>query len=462
MIKQFGDYDPFNKYTERNAAYLLYVNYRFLVPVIKSKDGFFLIGGGIEATENAATCLQRETMEEIGGQVGGLSLVCETRTYYSTEFNDMHTAHNYFFYANSLNIYSNQHENLGLYWLTFSDAIKQLTLEHQRWALQYFRNHLKSLTTDRIILDSIDFIDGLVNSKKNVVKNVPKADLHNHAVFGGGQQDFQDLTGVRVMPPETQFSTFCEFSDWCDKQVSNRFRNKIGFLQRLESTLITGKADNVEKLCFNIAVCSMRFFSSCNDLIDSIELLRKKYYEGKRFLPELCLDRGKVHDRQYRSWFYDLLNSGYFVSLDLTGDESIPIAELIPMYAAAEKKGLLLKAHISEYSDPVLAIETVKTLHLSQIQHGNMIAYNEEAMKWIYDNEIQLNLCPSSNYFLSRVDSIANHPIKKLYRSGIRVTVNSDDILIFGRTVSDEFIELYKNGVLNAEELNQIRITGLE
>ena len=70
-------------------------------------------------------------------------------------------------------------------------------------------------------------------------------------------------------------------------------------------------------------------------------------------------------------------------------------------------------------------------------------------------------MCPSSNYFLSRVQSIANHPIKQLYRYGVDVSVCSDDILIFGSSVSNEYKLLYENEVLDAFELNAIRLDGL-
>ena len=206
----------------------------------------------------------------------------------------------------------------------------------------------------------------------------------------------------------------------------------------------------------------MKFFTSSMDLIDSIEFLRKKYFLDRKFLPELCLDRQKAIDEQYQQWFYDLLQSGYFKMLDLTGDELAPLEPIIPMYRAAEKRGLVLKAHVAEYSNSIVAMETAKRLHLKQIQHGNALAEDTKAIKWLCDSEIQLNMCPSSNYYLARIDSIANHPIKKIFRNNVKVTVNSDDALIFGRTVTDEYFEIYKNNVLNAEELNQIRINGLE
>ena len=49
------------------------------------------------------------------------------------------------------------------------------------------------------------------------------------------------------------------------------------------------------------------------------------------------------------------------------------------------------------------------------------------------------------------------HPIGKLYRSGVDVTINSDDVLIFDSDVSKEYLRLYESQCLTAEELENIR-----
>ena len=49
----------------------------------------------------------------------------------------------------------------------------------------------------------------------------------------------------------------------------------------------------------------------------------------------------------------------------------------------------------------------------------------------------------------------------KLFDAGVRVTVNTDDMIVFGQGVSEGFLNLYKSRCLNAEELDQIRENGL-
>ena len=54
------------------------------------------------------------------------------------------------------------------------------------------------------------------------------------------------------------------------------------------------------------------------------------------------------------------------------------------------------------------------------------------------------------------------HPIGKLYHSGVDVTINSDDVLIFDSDVSKEYLRLYESQCLTAEKLENIRENGLK
>lgn len=82
-------------------------------------------------------------------------------------------------------------------------------------------------------------------------------------------------------------------------------------------------------------------------------------------------------------------------------------------------------------------------------------------MHLLADQQIQLNICPSSNVLLGYADSFKEHPIKKLYENGVNVTINTDDLLIFGSSIENEYLLLYRAGALNAMQLNEIRENGL-
>lgn len=462
MNAVFGTYDPSVDYRTRNGSYLFFVNNRFLVPIVHSNYGWFLIGGGIEENESELECLKREVFEEIGGEIEEETLVCETETFfYSDEYDAMYRSCNHFFFANKLFFSTSSHEDLELHWLTFSDAICRLTLEHQKWALTYFRKNIGDFIHDEIRMDSMKFIQALEGSDLDLLKSVPKSDLHFHSVYGSTQEVFEKYTGEKIESILEPFESFHEFRCWCKKQVSKKFKSKEGFLIRLKTALISAQIEHIDYLCFNVAACSMQFFDSELELISEIEKLRCNHFFGSIFIPELCLDRNKTSDKQYINWAWTLIKTGYFRALDVTGDENISIDELMPFYKFAKGSNMLLKGHFAEYGEPNNSLYDVLRLGILQVQHGNMFAFDDEIVERIKMFGLQLNLCPSSNFFLSRIDSFKKHPIKELYRRGVKVTINSDDPLIFGTSISQEYLKLYEEHVLNAEELNQIRLNGL-
>ena len=87
---------------------------------------------------------------------------------------------------------------------------------------------------------------------------------------------------------------------------------------------------------------------------------------------------------------------------------------------------------------------------------------DSSVVRFLADNHIRLNITPSSNYLFGRVKDLKSHPIAELYRNGVDVTINSDDVLIFDSDVSKEYLRLYQSGCLNAQELEDIRMNGLK
>ena len=82
-------------------------------------------------------------------------------------------------------------------------------------------------------------------------------------------------------------------------------------------------------------------------------------------------------------------------------------------------------------------------------------------MRFLADNHIQLNVCPSSNVMLGYVKDYREHPIRILADNGVRVTINTDDLLIFDSSIENEYLQLYCAGTLSVGQLDEIRRVGL-
>jgi adenosine deaminase len=160
-------------------------------------------------------------------------------------------------------------------------------------------------------------------------------------------------------------------------------------------------------------------------------------------------------------WAEPFFDNAVVASIDLYGDElAQPIENFIPLYKKAKAKGWILRAHVGEWGTADDVMRAVELLELDEVQHGIAAAGSKEVMRFLRQNKIRLNICPTSNLLLGRVPSMKEHPIRKLYDAGVIVTVNTDDSLVFGNNLSDEFFALYKAGLFTAAELDSIRLNG--
>jgi len=147
----------------------------------------------------------------------------------------------------------------------------------------------------------------------------------------------------------------------------------------------------------------------------------------------------------------------------LSGDEfAPPIDTFQPLYRACKERGMRLKAHVGEWGTSDDVWRAVEILELDEVQHGIAAADSPQVMRFLADHAVTLNICPTSNLLLGRVARLEDHPIRTLYDAGVRVTINSDDALVFGVGVSEEFLTLYRANVFTSTELDQIRRWSLE
>ena len=103
----------------------------------------------------------------------------------------------------------------------------------------------------------------------------------------------------------------------------------------------------------------------------------------------------------------------------------------------------------------------VEVLGLDEVHHGIGAAGSKETMRFLADNHIRLNVCPSSNVMLGYAEDYKNHPIRTLVDNGVEVTINTYDLLIFNSSIENEYLLLYKAGTLTADQLEEIRLRGL-
>ena len=345
-------------------------------------------------------------------------------------------------------------------WIRFDKLQKFLQNEYQKNILEYFFKHIFEIVEDSNVLDSVRFIKALQCGSLEKIRRIPKSDLHNHVPLGGSRAFLSKLTGYKVPELTGKFSSILEMNDWCKKNVKGRLNVSNEFVARALAAFLQAEYDGVTVFAPNFALCARKDFNSYDELLQFITSLIEKFSTSMKIYPELCLDRHKI-DSQREQEAITLMKTGIFRIIDVTGDESLGIDRFIDIYHEATKLGIIKKAHVGEFCDAKHVADAIHKLDLNMVQHGISSVKDETVVKLIKERAIALTICPTSNYLLSRVDTISSHPIKEIVKNDIHVSICSDDILVFDSNVSGEYLKLYNAGVLSEFELNNIRIFGL-
>lgn len=293
-------------------------------------------------------------------------------------------------------------------------------------------------------------------------RTLPKSDLHNHCLLGGKRAVIERHYGKRLSKFKAATRGIGDLNEWVVKEFRPFFSLPGSFEKGVEAAFIQAKSDGVTRLEMSIDVMFGAMFNvPASRIVATLKDYHQMVAPEIDFLPELGFSRSKPM-RMLLPHFDQYLDFNYFKSIDLYDDENAqPVANFRELYRYAKKQGLKCKAHAGEFGSAESVREAVEILDLDAVQHGNGAAESPVVMRWLADNKIQLNVCPTSNIKLKRVRSYKTHPIRILFDHGIKVTINTDDALIFGDGVSEQFYKLSKAEVFSAEELEIIRQNGL-
>ncbi len=303
------------------------------------------------------------------------------------------------------------------------------------------------------------FQEALKAQDLEAVRRCPKTDLHNHGGAGVDPASVEAILRRRFAPLNHKLASIAEMHAWASRNLGI-FDPKLEPLL-LEAAFARATWDGLVRYELGDDVWAITVHGSAEKVTDRLRQAHERGAPNVEWIPQLGMSRHcRIED--IRRWMEPFLSLRFYRTVDLSGDEfAQPIENFKPLYRLATSNGLRLKAHVGEWGDADSVWRAVEELELDEVQHGIAAADSPVVMRFLAEHRIRLNICPTSNLMLSRVETLASHPIRKLFDAGVRVTVNTDDMVMFGQSVSHEFLNLYKAGCLDEKELDQIRENGL-
>lgn len=315
----------------------------------------------------------------------------------------------------------------------------------------------------QFVMKNSDFINALSKGDLQAIKAAPKTDVHSHAFLSTRIENLEEWLGFPVKRPPRRMRGLEEMIEYVINVLVPLQKSREGFEYVSTSGVKDAIEDGVVYLEMSFDIMMTRFYP--DGLVGVKAFIEGLVDRFKPFIdlrPELGIPRTHVSDTKLMKLAYKALELGVFQSIDLYSfQDACDPEEVKSLYAAARAAGMKLKAHVGEFGGAEEIRRTVEILDLDEIQHGIAAVESFEIMQWLSQNRIQLNVCPTSNVMLSAVSDLAAHPIRSLYDNGVPVTINTDDLIIFGQSVSEEYLNLYKAGVFSAKELEDIRVSSL-
>lgn len=127
------------------------------------------------------------------------------------------------------------------------------------------------------------------------------------------------------------------------------------------------------------------------------------------------------------------------VALSIDGNEAAA-GRTGPRFAQAFRRagaaGLRRTVHAGESSGPLGMRDAIELLGADRIDHGVRAVEAPGLVALLVERRIRLGVCPTSNLKLGVYASIEDHPIDRLRRAGVVVSISTDDPVLLGAASS--------------------------
>jgi len=149
------------------------------------------------------------------------------------------------------------------------------------------------------------------------------------------------------------------------------------------------------------------------------------------------------------------------VGFDLAGGEhGNPAAAHAAAFDLARRAGLAVTVHAGEAFGPKSVRQALFDLCANRIGHGTRLYEDPDLASYVNDRRITLEICLTSNVQTRVVPAYDAHPLRSYFDHGLSVTLNTDNRLISGTTLTDEYLHAARALGFTLRELGEIAIEG--
>ncbi|MFJ9626708.1 adenosine deaminase [Streptomyces sp. NPDC101175] len=160
------------------------------------------------------------------------------------------------------------------------------------------------------------------------------------------------------------------------------------------------------------------------------------------------------------------------VGFDIAGaEDGFPPADHLAAFEHLRRESVPFTIHAGEAHGLPSIHQALQVCGAQRIGHGVRITEDIPDLAtgklgrlagWVRDRRIALEMCPTSNLQTGAATSIAEHPITALKDLGFRVTLNTDNRLVSGTTMTREMSLLVEEAGWSVEDLRTVTVNALK
>jgi adenosine deaminase len=149
------------------------------------------------------------------------------------------------------------------------------------------------------------------------------------------------------------------------------------------------------------------------------------------------------------------------VGFDLAGGElGNPASKHAAAFEFAQDHDLACTCHAGEGDGASSVREAVHRCGAHRIGHATRLIEDESLTQYVNDRRIPLEICLTSNVQTRAVPSYDAHPLRRYFDRGMNVVLNTDNRLMSGTTLTEEYLHAARSLDFTFDELAQIARNG--
>lgn len=309
------------------------------------------------------------------------------------------------------------------------------------------------------------------------IRQMPKAELHVHlegSVYPETMLDLGLKHGV-TLPIQSvteaerwfQFSDFAHFIEIylaiCSVLLDEEDYARISYEQALRA-----HQENIRYLEVTFSPAS--FINPRSTALPDVVMAGLR--EGRRrameelgvnmqFILDPVRNRSEDEVMLFARWCADNLGDG-LIGFGLGGMEvGYPPGRFVDAFNYVRDAGARLSIHAGETDGPH-SVRAALEVGSERIGHGVTSIHDDDLVRHLAEEQIVLEVSPTSNICLGVARSYAEHPFRALHEAGVPVTVNSDDPPMFNTTLTNEYVVLAEHFDFSLDELEALSLRAVE